>query len=477
MLRRARQALRDGRRPRRPRPRPVTRRARRRRASTPRRRPVTSTTRWRALRGEVELPIPAASAVKIDGERAYKLARRGVAVEMPLRRSTVHALELVIARMPTARPSALGLHVSSGTYVRAIAQALGGHCTSLRRTAIGPFEIAEAAPVDEVELLPVARRARPAPPEALDRVPDSVRAGVLALASERWRAHAATSSPSPRAARGRDRHLRRRPPRPPRRHPGRCRRRPDGRPSSRSTRTRGRCSGTRSSCSRRSSGGSSCSAECGVEDVLVVEFTPELSPRLTPAEFARALPARDRHASRGRRDGLPLRAAARGRRRPAARARLRRAEVPLVENVSSTAHPAARACRRVRGRSRSCSAARSRSTAPSSSGDHRGGTLGFPTANLRVDARPARARRTGSTPAPPAASAPRSRSASTRTTAAPSAGSRPTCSTGRATSTATGSCSSSGGGCATSGPSRAKPTWSPRSPATSRRPGRRPGRR
>src|SRR3954464_10906877 len=48
-----------------------------------------------ALRGEIELPIPTASAVKIDGERAYVLHRRGVAVEMPLRRSTVHALEVV----------------------------------------------------------------------------------------------------------------------------------------------------------------------------------------------------------------------------------------------------------------------------------------------------------------------------------------------------------------------------------------------
>src|SRR6516225_3182055 len=42
------------------------------------------------LRGEVELPIPAASAVKVGGERAYRLARRGIAVEMPLRRSQVY---------------------------------------------------------------------------------------------------------------------------------------------------------------------------------------------------------------------------------------------------------------------------------------------------------------------------------------------------------------------------------------------------
>jgi len=47
------------------------------------------------LRGHVELPVPAASAVKVGGERAYKLHRRGIAVEMPMRRSRVDALELV----------------------------------------------------------------------------------------------------------------------------------------------------------------------------------------------------------------------------------------------------------------------------------------------------------------------------------------------------------------------------------------------
>jgi tRNA pseudouridine55 synthase len=97
--------------------------------------------RLERLRGEVELPIPAASAVKIDGERAYRLARRGVAVEMPLRRSTVLALELLAY---TDGRAALDLSVSSGTYVRAIADALGGHCVSLRRTEVGPFRVDDA---------------------------------------------------------------------------------------------------------------------------------------------------------------------------------------------------------------------------------------------------------------------------------------------------------------------------------------------
>lgn len=101
------------------------------------------------LRGEIELPIPAASAVKIGGERAYRLHRRGVEVEMPLRRSRVDALDVIAYRDGIVT---LDLRVSSGTYVRAIADALGGHCVSLRRTEIGPFLVEEA---DEERVLPL----------------------------------------------------------------------------------------------------------------------------------------------------------------------------------------------------------------------------------------------------------------------------------------------------------------------------------
>jgi tRNA pseudouridine55 synthase len=95
------------------------------------------------LRGEVELPIPAASAVKIGGERAYKLARRGVEVQMPTRRSRIEALDVIAYTGAEVR---LDLLVSSGTYIRAIADALGGHCRTLRRTEVGPFTIDEADP-------------------------------------------------------------------------------------------------------------------------------------------------------------------------------------------------------------------------------------------------------------------------------------------------------------------------------------------
>jgi tRNA pseudouridine55 synthase len=95
------------------------------------------------LRGEVELRIPAASAVKVGGERAYRLHRRGIEVNMPVRRSTVHSLELLSYDGEVAT---LDLLVGSGTYVRSIAGELGGHCRSLRRTEIGPFRVEDADP-------------------------------------------------------------------------------------------------------------------------------------------------------------------------------------------------------------------------------------------------------------------------------------------------------------------------------------------
>ena len=81
--------------------------------------------------------------MKIGGERAYRLHRKGVKVEMPLRRSRVDALEIVAFADSLVT---LDLRVSSGTYVRAIADALGGHCRTLRRLEVGPFSVDEADP-------------------------------------------------------------------------------------------------------------------------------------------------------------------------------------------------------------------------------------------------------------------------------------------------------------------------------------------
>jgi tRNA pseudouridine55 synthase len=102
----------------------------------------------KALRGEIDLAIPAASAVKIGGERAYRLMRRGVQLEMPVRRTTVHELDLLEYDGRIARVHA---HLGSGGYVRSIADVLGGHCVSLRRTRVGPFRVEDA---DEERIVP-----------------------------------------------------------------------------------------------------------------------------------------------------------------------------------------------------------------------------------------------------------------------------------------------------------------------------------
>jgi tRNA pseudouridine55 synthase len=112
------------------------------------------------MRGEVELRVPAASAVKLGGERAYRLHRRGVEVEMPMRRSPIHDVQLAAYEEGVAT---VELHVGSGTYVRAIADALGGHCRTLRRTAVGPFRVEEADP--ERFIHPADALARLAGPE------------------------------------------------------------------------------------------------------------------------------------------------------------------------------------------------------------------------------------------------------------------------------------------------------------------------
>jgi tRNA pseudouridine55 synthase len=69
-------------------------------------------------------------------------------VAMPLRRSTVHALDVVAY---TGDSVTLDLRVSSGTYVRAIADALGGHCRALRRTEVGPFSVDNAVSPDRFQ--------------------------------------------------------------------------------------------------------------------------------------------------------------------------------------------------------------------------------------------------------------------------------------------------------------------------------------
>jgi tRNA pseudouridine55 synthase len=113
--------------------------------------PLPSLDEIEALEGEIELKVPQASAVKIEGERAYRLQRRGVAVEMPTRRSTIHTLHVVRFAPPLLE---LDVTVSGGTYIRALADHLGGHCRTIRRTAVGPFRVEDAD--EETVLAPLA---------------------------------------------------------------------------------------------------------------------------------------------------------------------------------------------------------------------------------------------------------------------------------------------------------------------------------
>nr|WP_275941232.1 tRNA pseudouridine(55) synthase TruB [Planosporangium flavigriseum] len=104
------------------------------------------------LTGEIEQVPSAVSAIKINGQRAYKLVRAGEDVELAARKVTVS--RLVLGDLRPADGGRLDLDVdvecSSGTYIRAIARDLGtalgvgGHLTALRRTAVGAFTLAEA---------------------------------------------------------------------------------------------------------------------------------------------------------------------------------------------------------------------------------------------------------------------------------------------------------------------------------------------
>jgi tRNA pseudouridine55 synthase len=120
-----------------------------------------------SYRGEIDQVPSAVSAVKVDGKRAYTRVRDGEEVELPSRRVTIHALEVTGIRLPEIDVS---VHCSSGTYIRAIARDLGtslqvgGHLTALRRTSVGPFDLARARSLeelaDELTLTPIADAAR-----------------------------------------------------------------------------------------------------------------------------------------------------------------------------------------------------------------------------------------------------------------------------------------------------------------------------
>ncbi len=102
--------------------------------------------------GHIEQLPPAYSALKVEGKRAYDLARAGEDVELKVRSVTVHSLN--VAADPSEDQITLTAHVSKGTYIRSLARdiagALGtcGHVTYLRRTKAGPFREEQAISLD-----------------------------------------------------------------------------------------------------------------------------------------------------------------------------------------------------------------------------------------------------------------------------------------------------------------------------------------
>lgn len=100
-----------------------------------------------AFTGEIKQRPPIFSALKINGQRAYHLARQGKEVEIPERTVTIFSLELVDYSYPELK---IRTHVSSGTYIRSLAAdigevlATGAYCTQLRRTKIADWDIAQA---------------------------------------------------------------------------------------------------------------------------------------------------------------------------------------------------------------------------------------------------------------------------------------------------------------------------------------------
>lgn len=116
-------------------------------------------TALQALTGDILQTPPMHSAIKIGGKKLYELARQGIEIERPPRAVTIHTFTLAEPITPTLHlPATIraNIHCSSGTYIRALARDLGtalgtaGYLTALRRTAIGPFSVDEAAKLDQL---------------------------------------------------------------------------------------------------------------------------------------------------------------------------------------------------------------------------------------------------------------------------------------------------------------------------------------
>lgn len=116
--------------------------------------------------GDIDQVPSSVSAIKVGGQRAYAMVRAGESVELPARRVTIDSLDVGGVRRDGGTVDVeISVTCSSGTYIRAIARDLGealgvgGHLTMLRRTAVGPFGLADASTLerlaDEFAIVPI----------------------------------------------------------------------------------------------------------------------------------------------------------------------------------------------------------------------------------------------------------------------------------------------------------------------------------
>ncbi|MBR3052346.1 tRNA pseudouridine(55) synthase TruB [Candidatus Saccharibacteria bacterium] len=103
--------------------------------------------------GKIEQAPPRFSAIKINGQRAYKLARKGQDFEIPSRKIEIYCIDILDYHYPELQ---IKVHCSSGTYVRTLAEDIGkalgtgAYLTTLRRTRIGKYDIGDAKTIDEI---------------------------------------------------------------------------------------------------------------------------------------------------------------------------------------------------------------------------------------------------------------------------------------------------------------------------------------
>ncbi len=104
------------------------------------------------FQGKIKQRLPIYSAIKVNGERAYRLARKGVQVEMPEREVEIYKIEILDYDWPFLK---IRTFASSGTYIRTLGEdigmklGVGGYLTELRRTQVGEYRVENARKLDD----------------------------------------------------------------------------------------------------------------------------------------------------------------------------------------------------------------------------------------------------------------------------------------------------------------------------------------